>query len=102
MSKVWLASGERRRCSNEGKTRNTLTRLVSQTPEPISAVSGPKFAILWGRVEDIWLFNKFFRLSIHALTAKIQPDKVARWCADGKFLAIFCVLYFGEPRAAHL
>jgi len=36
---------------------------VPQTPEPISAVSGPKFATLWGPgglVEEILLFNKFF------------------------------------------
>jgi len=32
------------------------------------------------------LLNKFFRLSIHDLVAKIQPDKVMRWCADGDFL----------------
>jgi len=25
-------------------------------------------------------------LSIHALVAKIQPDKLVRWCADGDFL----------------
>jgi len=25
-------------------------------------------------------------LSIRALVAKIQPDKVVRWCADGDFL----------------
>jgi len=25
-------------------------------------------------------------LLIHALVAKIQPDKVVRWCADGDFL----------------
>jgi len=46
MCKVWLASGERRRCSNEAKTRNPLKLAgVPQTPEPISAVSGPKFAV---------------------------------------------------------
>jgi len=33
---------------------------VSQTNEPISAVSGPKFTILWGHVEEISLFNKLF------------------------------------------
>jgi len=33
-------------------------------------------------------------LSIYALVAKIQPDKVARWCADGNFLRHVCVLYF--------
>ena len=26
-----------------------------------------------------------FRLSIHALVAKIELDKVVRWCADGDF-----------------
>jgi len=39
--------GERRRCSNEAKTRKPLTFAgVSQTGKPISVVSGPKFAIL--------------------------------------------------------
>jgi len=42
-------------------------------------------------VEEILLFNKqvFFQLSIHALVARMQPDKVVRRCPDGKFLAIF-------------
>jgi len=33
---------------------------VPQTPEPISAVSGPKFTILSGHVEEVLLLNKFF------------------------------------------
>jgi len=33
---------------------------VSQTHEAISAVSGPKFAMLWRHVEEVLLFNKFF------------------------------------------
>jgi len=38
-------------------------------------------------VGEILLFNKFFfRLSIHALVAKIQPDKLVWWCPDGEFL----------------
>ena len=74
-----MASGEQRRCSNEGETRNPLKfTVVPQTPESISAVSGPKFAILWGHVEEILLFSMFFRLSIHDLVAKIQPDIVVR------------------------
>jgi len=45
---------------------------VPQTPETISAISGPKFAILWKHVEDTLLFNNFFfRMLIHALIAKI-------------------------------
>jgi len=31
---------------------------------------------------------------LYALVAKIQPDKVVRWCTDGNFLRHFCVLYF--------
>jgi len=37
-----------------------------------------------------------FRLLIRALVAKIQNDKVVQWCADGEFLAIFCVLHFQQ------
>ena len=33
------------------------------------------------------MFNKFFfRLSIHASAAKIQPNKVVRWWQNGDFL----------------
>jgi len=68
---------------------------MPQTGKPILAVSEPMFAILRERLEEILLFNNIiFRLSIHALVAKIQPDKVVRCCPDGKFLAIFRVLYF--------
>jgi len=83
-------------CSNAANTRNPLKLPgVPQTTEQILAASGPKFAILWGHVEEILLLNEFFfRLSIHALVAKIQPDKVVRWCRNGNFLSIFCILYF--------
>jgi len=59
-------------CSNAAKTRNPLKfGGVPQTPEPISAVSGPKFTILSGHVEEVLLFNTFFRLSIYALVPKV-------------------------------
>ena len=75
-------------CSNAPKTRNPLKFAgVPQTRQQISAVSRPKFTILSGHVEEVLLLNKFFyRLSIHALIAKIWPDKVVRWCRDGDFL----------------
>ena len=75
-------------CSNAAKTQNPLKFVgVPQTPEPISAVSGPKFTILSGDVEEVLMLNKFFfRLSIHASVAKIWPDKVVRWCRDDDFL----------------
>ena len=92
---VWLTPTTRVPCSNAAKTRNSLKFIrVPQTPDPISAVSGPKFTILRRHVEEVLLLNKFFRLSIHALVAKIQPNKVVRWCRDGDFLRPFCVLYF--------
>jgi len=54
MCKVWLRSVERRRCSNEGKTQKSLNFAgVPQTPELISAICGPKFAILWECEGDI-------------------------------------------------
>jgi len=37
-------------------------------------------------VEKILLFDEFFPLLIRALVAKIQPDKVVQWRADGEFL----------------
>jgi len=37
-------------------------------------------------VEEVLLFNNFFRLTISPLVAKIQRDKVVRWCRDGDFL----------------
>ena len=48
-------------CSNAAKTRKPLkVSGVHQTPETISAASVSKFTILWGHVEEILLFNKFF------------------------------------------
>ena len=91
-------------CSNAAKTRKPLKfDVVPQTNETISAASGPKFAILCGHVEEILLLNKFFfRLSIHAFVAKIQPDKVV---CDGAQMATFCVIFAScissEPHAAH-
>jgi len=45
-------------CSNAAKTWNPLKFAgVPQTTWSISAASGPKFAILWGHVEDILLLR---------------------------------------------
>ena len=71
--KVWLTATTTVLCNNAAKTRNQLKFAgVPQTNKKISAASGPKFTILQGHVEEILLLNKFFfRLSIHALVAKI-------------------------------
>ena len=48
-------------CSNAAKRRNPLKFAgVPQTTGWISAVSRPKFTILWGHVEDISLLHNFF------------------------------------------
>ena len=58
---VWLTPTTRVPCSNAAKTRNPLKLLeVPQTNETIEAASAPKFTILWGRVGEILLLNKFF------------------------------------------
>ena len=89
------ASGERRRCSNEGNTRNQLKFAgVPQTPEPISAVSRPKFAIYCG---DMW--RTYCCLGLLPIVDKCLSceDTAGQSCAmvrRWRFLAIFCVVYF--------
>jgi len=63
---------------------------VPQTTEPISAVSGPKFAILCGHVQETLLFNHFFRfvntrLSLEDM-ARQSCAMVSRWRIFGDFL----------------
>jgi len=75
---------------------------MPQTSEPISAVSGPKFAIVWEHVGEILLLNSFFRwLSIHVLVAKTQPDKVVDGAQMANFRRFFATCIFSEPRATH-
>jgi len=74
---------------------------VPQTPESIPAASGPKFAILWGHVEDILLLNKYFSIVDTCLSC----EDSARQLCDGAQMAIFCVVFAScissEPCAAH-
>ena len=59
--KVWLTPTTRVPCNNAAKTQNPLEFSgVLQTNETISAASEPKFTIVWGHVEEIWLLDKFF------------------------------------------
>jgi len=91
---VWLTPTATVPFTNAAKTRNPLKLAgMPQTNEPISAVgrSSPYCKDTWGRYCRL---TSFFRLSIHALVAKIESDKVERWCTDGDFLHHFCILYF--------
>jgi len=59
--KVWLTPNTGVPCSNAAKTRNMLKFAgMPQTTGPMSAASGPKFTILWERVEEILLLKSFF------------------------------------------
>jgi len=89
--KVWFASVERRRCSNEAKTRNPFKFPgVHQTNEGISGASGPKFTILCEHVEEILLFNTIFPIVDTCFsyedTARQSCEMVPRWRIFGGFL----------------
>jgi len=77
-------------CSNAAKTRNPLKFAgVPQTRQRISAVSGPKFAILRGHVGATLLFKSFFPI---VNTCRSCEDIARQSCAmvpRWRFLAIF-------------
>jgi len=60
-------------CSNAANTRKPLKVAgVPQTPETISAASGPSNSPYYGHMwRSYCCLTSFFRLSIHALVAKI-------------------------------
>jgi len=95
--KVWLASGERRRCSNETNKRNPLKFAgVPKSGKPISAANGPKFTILWDMWRIYCSLTIFFSIVDTCLSCEVQPDgrqscvMVPRWRIFGDF----CFLYF--------
>jgi len=84
---VWLTSSTKVPCS---KTRNPLKLAgVPQTRQQISAVSGPKFTILCGHVEEVLLFNSLFPIVDTCLssedTARQSCAMVPRWRIFGDF-----------------
>ena len=87
-------------CTNATKTRNPLKFAgVPQTPEPISAVNGPKFTILRGYVEvEVLLLNKFF--PIVEDTAQQSRAMVPIMAIFYRYV-IFASCISSEPRAAH-
>jgi len=101
--KVWLTPTTRVPCSNAAKTRNPLKFAgVPQTNEKISAASGPKFTILWGHIEEIWLLNNFFPIIDTCLScediARQSCGMVPRWRLLGDFLRPV----FSASRAQHV
>jgi len=64
---------------------------LTKESQPLVGWSSPYCEDMWRRY---CCLTGFFRLSIRALVAKTWPDRIVRRCADGEFLAIFCVLHF--------
>jgi len=100
---VWLASGKRRRCSNEGKTRNPLKFTgVAQTRQQISAVSRPKFTILLGHVKDILLLKNFFPIVDMCLICKDVARQSCAMVPRWRFLATFLRPVLSASRVPHI
>jgi len=66
---------------------------LTKRSQPLVGRSSPYYGDMWRRYCCLTSF--FFRLSIHALVAKIQREKVVRWCPDGDFWRL-CVLYLQQ------
>jgi len=60
--------------------------------------NGPKFTILWGHVEKILLFKKFFPIVDTCLSCE---DIAQQSCVMVRRWQIFASCIFSEPRAAH-
>jgi len=56
---------------------------LANRSQPLVGWSSPYYEDMWRRYCCLTIF---FRLSIHASAAKIQPDIVVRWCQNGDFL----------------
>ena len=102
--KVWLTPTTRVACSNVAKTRKPLKnllgcpKLANRSP-PLVGRSLPYCGNMWRRYCCLAVF---FRLSIHALVAKTQPNKVVRWCPDGDFFASFLRPAFPASSVLHI
>jgi len=57
---------------------------LANRSQPLVGRSSPYYDDVWRRYRCL---TSFFQLSIDALAAKIQPDKVGRWCQNGDFFA---------------
>jgi len=56
---------------------------LTKWSQPLVGRSSPYYEDMWRRYRCL---TSLFHLSIHALAAKIQPDKVVWWCQNGDFL----------------
>ena len=100
---VWLMPTAGVPCSNAAKTPNLLKFVgLPQTTGPLSAVSVPKFTVLWGHLEDILLLNNFFPIVDTCVScediARQSCAMVPRW----RFLATFLRPVLSASRVQHI
>ena len=101
--KVWLASVERRRCSNEAKTRNPLKCAgrpkLTKRSQPLVGRSSPYCKVMWRRYCCLISFLPIVDTCVSCEDiARQSSAMVPRW----RFLATFfasCIC--SEPPAAH-
>ena len=97
--KVWLTPTTRMPCSNAANTPNPLKFAgVPQTRQQVSAVSVPKFTILWGHVGEILLFNNFFPTVDMCLGCE---DIARQSCTMMRRWRFFVSCISSEPHAVH-
>ena len=108
--KVSLTPTTRAPCINPSKLAGVL-----QTRQQISAVSGPKFTILWGHVEEISLFNDFFsivsmclscedmaRQSCNVFSGTLNPTHFTSLVRRWRIFASFLRLVFSASSVQHI
>jgi len=98
---VWLTPTAGVPCSNGAKTRNSLKFAgVPQTCQQFSAVIGQKFTILWGPVEEVLVFNKFFPIVDTCLNcedmARQSCAMVPRWRFLCPVFSASCVQHISD------
>ena len=100
---VWLTPTTRVPCSNAAKTWNPLKFAgVPQTTGSISAANGPKFAILWGHLEEILLLNKFFPIVDMCLICEDIARQICAMVSRWRFLATFLRPVFSASQVQHV
>ena len=87
-------------CTNAAKTQNPVKFVgVPQTPEPISAISGPKFSILSRHVEEVLVLSKFFFPIVDTcLSCEDSPTKL---CDGDSLRAVFSASHVQHVSELH-
>ena len=92
--------------ARDASVRNPLKLAgVPQTTGPISAVSGPKFNILCGHLEEIGPYcclTSFFPIVHMCLSCEDIAGQSCQWYADGDFFASFLRPAFPASRMQHI